>query len=110
MAQGTQQLRSGNYPQAAATFLNHLRSVGTDKFTIAVGVFCDTSNVGRVVENSGGGEELIVLAFENRGQTCYRIFWGVFDSRAGAQRAVGTVPAGVRARDSAPVPIEVLLP
>jgi septal ring-binding cell division protein DamX len=110
MAQGARQLRNGNYPEAAATFLGHLRKVGADKFTIAVGVFCDTSNVERVVKNSGGSEELIVLAFDNRGRSCYRVFWGIFDSRAQAQRAVGTVPAGVRARDSAPVPIARLLP
>jgi len=110
MAQGAKELRSGNYPQAAANFLRHLRSVGADKFTIAVGVFCDAANVDRVVDNSGGSEDLIVLAFDNRGRSCYRVFWGVFDSRAEAQRAVGNVPAGVRARDSAPVPIERLLP
>ena len=110
MAQGAQQLRSGNYPEAAATFLRHLRNVGADKFTIAVGVFCDTGNVDRVVNNSGGSEELIILAFDNQGRTCYRIFWGIFDSRAEAERAVGSVPAGVRARDSAPVPIDRVLP
>ncbi len=71
-----------------------------------MGVFCDTSNVGRVVNSSGGAEELIVLAFDNRGRSCYRVFWGVFDSRLEAERAVGTVPAGVLARDSAPVPTE----
>ena len=110
MAQGAQQLRSGNYPQASAIFLRHLRSVGADRFTIAVGVFCDTSNVGRVVNNSGGAQELIVLAFDNQGRSCYRVFWGIFDTRLEAERAVGTVPAGVLARDSAPVPIDRLLP
>ena len=110
MAQGAQQLRSGNYPQASATFLSHLRSVGADSFTIAVGVFCDTSNVDRVVRNSGGTEELIVLAFNNQGRSCYRVFWGIFGTRLEAERAVGTVPAGVLARDSAPVPIDRLLP
>jgi hypothetical protein len=110
LAQGRQQLKSGNYPQAAATFLGHLRRVGTDKFTIAVGVFCDTSNVTKVVKNSGGSEELLLLAFQDRGRSCYRVFWGIFDSRAEAQRALGSVPAGVRARDSAPVPIGRLIP
>jgi septal ring-binding cell division protein DamX len=110
LAEGAQQLRSGKYPEAAATFLSHLRKVGADKFTIAVGVFCDTENVERVVNNSGGSEELILLAFDNRGRSCYRVFWGIFDSRAQAESAVGSVPAGVRARDSAPVPIARLLP
>ncbi len=109
LAQGHQQLSSGNYPQAAATFLGHLRNVGTDKFTIAVGVFCDTSNLSRVVQNSGGSKQLLVLSFDNKGRSCYRVFWGIFDSRAEAQRAIASVPASVRARDSAPVPIARLI-
>jgi len=110
LAQGQQQLRAGDYAQAAAIFLSHLRGVGADKFTIAVGVFCDTGNLERVVNSSGGREELLVLAFDNGGRSCYRVFWGIFDSREEAQRALGSVPAGVRARDSAPVPIERLIP
>jgi hypothetical protein len=109
LARGHDQLEKGNYPQAAATFLGHLRKVGTDKFTIAVGVFCDTGNVSRVVRNSGGSEQLLLLAFNDKGRSCYRVFWGIFDSRTEAQRAVGSVPNGVRARDSAPVPIARLL-
>jgi septal ring-binding cell division protein DamX len=109
VARGQQQLKSGNYPQAAAAFLGHLRNVGTDKFTIAVGVFCDTGNVSRVVQSSGGSEQLLVLSFDNKGRSCYRVFWGIFDSRAEAQRAIASIPAGVRARDSAPVPIARLI-
>lgn len=109
LAQGQQQLKSGNYPQAAATFLGQLRNVATDKFTIAVGVFCDTSNLSRVVQNSGSSKELLVLSFDNKGRSCYRVFWGIFDSRAEAQRAIAAVPAGVRAHDSAPVPIARLI-
>ncbi len=109
LAQGQQQLKSGNYPQAAATFLGHLRKVGPDKFTIAVGVFCDASNVNRVVQNSGGSEQLLVLSFDNKGRSCYRVFWGIFNSRAEAQRAIASVPASVRARDSAPVAIARLI-
>ena len=109
MAQGQQQLKSGNYPQAAATFLGHLRRVGTDKFTIAVGAFCDASNVSRVVQSSGGSEQLLVLSFDNKGRSCYRVFWGIFDSRAEAQRAIASVPVDIRARDSAPVPIARLI-
>ena len=109
LAQGQQQLKGGNYPQAAATFLGHLRNVGTDKFTIAVGVFCDTSNLSRVVQNSGGSKQLLVLSFDNKGRSCYRVLWGIFDSRAEAQVAIASVPASVRARDSAPVPIARLI-
>ena len=109
LVQGQQQLKSGNYPQAAATFLGHLRRVGPNKFTIAVGVFCDSSNVSRVVQNSGSSEQLLVLSFDNKGRSCYRVFWGIFDSRAEAQRAIASVPAGVRARDSAPVAIARLI-
>lgn len=109
LASGHDQLEKGNYPQAAATFLGHLRKVGTDKFTIAVGVFCDTGNVSRVVRNSGGSDKLLLLAFNDKGRSCYRVFWGIFNSRAEAQRALGSIPNGVRARDSAAVPIARLL-
>ena len=83
--------------------------MGTDKFTIAVGVFCDTSNLSRVVQNSGGSKQLLVLSFDNKGRSCYRVLWGIFDSRAEAQGAIASVPASVRARDSAPVPIARLI-
>jgi hypothetical protein len=102
-------LKSGNLRDAAAGYLQHLRSNAPDNFTIAVGVFCDSSNVSRVFKNSGNSDRLIVLPYRYQGRSCYRVFWGLFDSREAAARGVSSVPAAIRAAESALVPTSKLI-
>lgn len=102
-------LKSGNLNEAAAGYLQHLRSNAQDKFTIAVGVYCDSENVSRAFKNSGNSNRIIVLPYRYNGRSCYRVFWGLFDSREEAIRGASSVPPDIRAAESTPVPISKLI-
>jgi hypothetical protein len=102
-------LRSGNLSGAARAFQQELLRDGADKFTIALGLYCNEENVGRMVESAGGSTQIYVLPTLVDGRSCYRVVWGLFDSRDAAERGMGTVPNGVRAGDAAPVAISRFL-
>lgn len=106
---GRQLLAGGDIPGAASAFLRELRSSGRNKFTVAVGLYCDEDNVGRVVSNARGSEQLYVLPTTIQGRECFRIVWGTFDTRQAAEQGMGTVPSGIRAGDAAAVPVASVL-
>jgi len=106
---GRQLLASGDIPGAASAFLRELRSSGRNKFTVAVGLYCDEDNVGRVVSNARGSEQLYVLPTTIQGRECFRIVWGTFDTRQAAEQGMGTVPNDIRAGDAAAVPVASVL-
>jgi hypothetical protein len=62
---------------------------------------CSPENVQKAV--SAGGSELFILPVSVKGQECYRVCWGLFDGRPGAEAALPGLPAyfrqsGVRPR------------
>ena len=101
-------LRSGDLVGAARAFETELQSAG-NRFTIAVGLYCNQANVGRLVSGFDDSEQLYVLPATVSGQNCFRVFWGLFDSRESAERGLGTVPAGIRAGDVSPVALAGIL-
>ena len=109
MARSQELLQSGRIPEAANIHLQHLRSTGANKFTIAVGVYCDASNAGRAYKNSGNSEHILILPYSYRGRSCYRVFWGLFDSEESARRNVASLPSALRSSDSVPVPVSNLI-
>lgn len=109
MARSQEFLQSGRIQEAANIHMQHLRATGTNKFTIAVGVYCDASNAGRAYKNSGNSEQLLVLPYTYRGRSCYRVFWGLFDSEETARRNVASLPTVLRSPDSVPVPVSDLI-
>jgi hypothetical protein len=105
---GQDLLQKGQYPQAARSYLEQLKSAGTNKFTIAVGVYCEASNVGRAFRNSGNSNRLIVIPYQYKSRPCYRVFWGLYDSERAARQDLASVPAAIRSPQSIPVPISRL--
>lgn len=89
-------LRSGDFEGAARYFLDYLRGEASDRFTLAIGLFCNPNNVAAHVVNSGYAPELILLRFPRRGPSCFGFYWGLFDSRQQAQQAIDTLPVAVR--------------
>jgi hypothetical protein len=67
------------------------------------------SNVDRAFKKSGSSDRIIVLPYQYKGRSCYRVFWGLFDSQEAAQRGVAAVPAAIRAPESTPVPTSRLI-
>jgi hypothetical protein len=104
LAAGQSLLQSGNFDQAAATFLQHVSAAGAGKYTIAISINCDTGNVGAAVQNAGSPSELFVLPARYNNRPCYRICWGIFDSAEAAERAIGTIPEYFRKQKPLPVP------
>ena len=76
---------------------------------MAVGLYCDAQNVGRLVDSARGADELYVLPTTVNGRQCFRIVWGLFDTPQAAEQGKGTVPSGIRAGDTAAVPVASVL-
>lgn len=106
---GRQLLEGGDISGAANAFLRELESSGRNKFTVAVGLYCNEENVGRVVQNARGAEQLYVLPTTMQGRQCFRVVWGTFDTRQAAEQGMGSVPNGIRAGDAAAVPVASVL-
>ena len=98
-----QQLAAGNLNGAARSFLAQLNASSTNKFTIAVGLYCNEDNVGRIVASASGSEQIFILPRRRR------IMWGLFDTRQAANSGMGSLPYGIRAGDTAAVPLARLL-
>ena len=106
---GRRLLAGGDISGAADAFLRELRSSGQNKFTVAVGLYCNEDNVGRVVSNARGSEQLYVLPTTIQGRQCFRVVWGTFDTRQAAEQGMGSVPNDIRAGDAAAVPVASVL-
>jgi len=102
-------LQGGNLPAAARAFQSEIAASGADKFTLALGIYCNEENAGRLVANAGGAREIYVLPTSVEGRSCYRVIWGLYDSRADAEQAKASLPGGVRAGDAAPVAVSRFL-
>ncbi len=97
--------RDGNFELAAVAFTVHLRQEDQNQFTAAIGLFCDRNNVAAHVVNSGYAPELFLLSVPRVGQSCFGIYWGLFGSRAEAQRGIETMPSGIRTAGPVVMPI-----
>ena len=102
-------LQSGNLAAAARAFQQEISSGSGDKFTLALGLYCNEDNVSRLAASASGSSEIYVLPTSVEGRGCYRVIWGLYDSREAAERAVASLPNGVRAGDIAPVAVSRFL-
>jgi opacity protein-like surface antigen len=108
LGRGRGLLLSGDYAQAAAAFREHLRQRAYFQYTVAVGLFCDPSNVAQMVAGAGDGE-LMLLTVARQGRTCYGVYWGLYGSRAEAVQALGSLPASLRAPGQTAVEVSRIL-
>ncbi len=102
-------LQDGNLASAARAFQQEISSGSADKFTLALGLYCNEENAGRLVSSASGSSEIYVLPTSVEGRSCYRVIWGLYDSREAAERAIASVPNGVRAGDIASVAVSRFL-
>jgi hypothetical protein len=102
-------LRGGEFAAAARAFQGEISARGSDKFTLALGLYCNEENAGRLIANAGGSSEIYVLPATVDGRSCYRVIWGLYDSRDDAEGAAASLPSGVRAGDVAPVAVSRFL-
>ena len=102
-------LQSGDIAAAARAFQQEISSGSADKFTLALGLYCNEENAGRLVASASGSSEIYVLPTSVEGRSCNRVIWGLYDSREAAERAIPSLPNGVRAGDVAPVAVSRFL-
>jgi hypothetical protein len=74
-------------------------------------VACDPENVQKAV-SAVPSEQLFLLPVNVKGRACYRLCWGVYDSRAAAEAALPGLPSYFRQGGAAPrlSPLAELLP
>ncbi len=102
-------LQSGKLAAAARAFEREISSESSDKFTLALGLYCNEENAGRLVAGAGGSSDIYVLPTSVDGRSCFRVIWGLYDSREAAERGIASLPNGVRAGDVAPVAVSRFL-
>lgn len=76
------------------------------EYSVQVAIVCETSSVTQALA-AGGDVWMVPMSF--RGRSCFRVFWGTYDSREAAERGMSTVPASLRDSRAAVVrPREIL--
>ncbi len=63
-------------------------------YTVQIQILCDPLNLGKAM--NAGGENVWFVPQSLGARSCYRVFWGRFNTRDEAQRALAEVPAGLR--------------
>jgi hypothetical protein len=71
----------------------------TGNFTVQIQILCDPANLEKAMRS--GGDRLWFVPQTIGTRSCYRVFWGRFDTRDEAQSALAEVPATLRDRNSA---------
>ena len=104
-------LAQGVLPDAARAFADSLAPGARGRFTLQVLVACAPENVQKAV-SAVPAPELLVLAVNLKGRACYRLCWGVYDSRPAAEAALGSLPSYFRQAGASPriSPLVELLP
>jgi septal ring-binding cell division protein DamX len=73
-------------------------------FTVQIQILCDASNVEKLMRD-GGPRVWFVPQTIGGTRSCYRVFWGRYNTREQAQQALAQIPAGVRDRSAAVKPV-----
>jgi hypothetical protein len=87
------QLSLGQFREAGRRFAEDLKA--TKGYSIEIIVACSEETLKKMIENVGASE-LYILPISLKGNDCYRVCWGHYDSEAGALRAVSSLPSYLR--------------
>jgi septal ring-binding cell division protein DamX len=104
-------LARGALPDAARAFAASMARDASGRFSLQVLVACDPENVQKAV-SAVPAQELFVLPVNVKGRACYRLCWGVYDSRTAAEAALPGLPSYFRQGGATPrlSPLTELLP
>ncbi|HWS72871.1 MAG TPA: hypothetical protein VN605_12190, partial [Thermoanaerobaculia bacterium] len=82
----------------------HAAAPPAGNFTVQFELVCQTSSLSTAVR--AGGERIWFVPTTYRGQSCYRVFWGVYDTQEAARAGAGELPASLRG-GAAPVVVRI---
>jgi septal ring-binding cell division protein DamX len=68
-------------------------------FTVQIQILCDPGNLEKAIRS--GGDNVWFVPQPLGARSCYRVYWGRYNSRDEAQRALAAVPASLRDPSSA---------
>ena len=88
------------YDQLASRFRSESSSI---QYSVQVAFLCQTSSLKNAMQS--GGNSVWFVPATSQGRSCFRVFFGRYQSRAEAQNGLGTLPANLR--DSKPVVVHV---
>lgn len=72
-------------------------------FTIQIQILCSPGNLENAMRV--GGDAVWFVPQTINGRSCYRVFWGRFQTQEEAQRAMAQIPASLRDRSAAVKPV-----
>lgn len=64
------------------------------KFTVQFEIVCDPSNITKALRT--GGTNVWFVPISLKGRSCYRVFWGHYETRDSAERGMRDIPATLR--------------
>ncbi len=77
-----------------ATMAREFAAAPTGKFTVQFEIVCDPSNIGKALRV--GGTNVWFVPISLQGRSCYRVFWGHYETREAAGRGMVDIPATLR--------------
>jgi septal ring-binding cell division protein DamX len=98
-------------PEAARGFVSTLSTGARGRMSVQLLVACAPETVQKAVANVPS-DELFILPVNLKGRACYRLCWGAYDTRQGAEAALAGLPAYFRQGGTTPrlQPLAELLP
>ncbi len=84
---------------------NRLEAAPAGSWTVQVIVACQPVTVEKAFRNVES-TNLVAIPVDLKGQSCYRLCWGLYSDRAAAERAITSVP-DYFAKDAKPQPVPV---
>jgi hypothetical protein len=104
-------LRQGSFPEAAKSFATSLAPGARGRFSNQLLTACSTDTIAKAVQ-AVPDDELFILPVTFQGRSCYRLCWGVYDTRPAAEAGRASVPAYFRQSGTTPrlSPLNELLP
>jgi septal ring-binding cell division protein DamX len=89
-------LDQGRYAEAARAFQDEMRSK-RGGFTINVEVACQPDTLAKGLAAAGGHRDFMILPYNLKGRSCYRVIWGHYPDKASAEEAMRDLPAFFKA-------------
>ena len=104
-------LRQGSFAEAAKSFATSLAPGARGRFSNQLLTACSTDTIAKAVQ-AVPGDELFILPVIFQGRSCYRLCWGVYDTRPAAEAGRNSVPPYFRQSGTTPrlSPLNELLP
>ena len=104
-------LRQGSFAEAARSFAASLAPGARSRFSHQLLTACAPETIAKAVA-AASGDELFILPVTFQGRSCYRLCWGLYDSRPAAEAGRASVPAYFRQAGATPrlSPLAELLP